>query len=136
MMQGRPVRIELNSADISSAAELNIYDWDGNAVTLGANERLAIQTLTIYAEQNTAPVVVFADSDDDNVVDNGERMAVAGVGTSTVWYYPHAMFGERGIVPHVIAAGGSGVVTIVGVGYIVEDRTETLGNHPSWDTRA
>lgn len=134
--QGKIVRIDLQSADLTTAAELGLYDEDGNAVTLQPHERLILQELGISAEQATDYVTVFSDDDDDNTVDAGERLMHVGsdtTGTAEVntrrQFGPEGLAGALGIVPHVIAAE-AGTVTVAGVGYIINGTSE--GYRPSW----
>jgi len=129
--QGRVVRVELQSTDLTTGTPVKIYDEDANEVTLQPHERLILREVHISSEQSTDDVTLFDDADDDNVVDDGERLFHVGsdtTGTTEVNrdrdFGPEGIACAIGIPPHVIASA-AGEVVLTGTGYIVDGKTPT-----------
>lgn len=119
--RGNYVRIELVSSDLQTAAPLGLYDADGQAVTLGANQRLLLAEVTVDAASGSELTTIYAGDGASPVA--GERLIAVGEGVEHIHYRGDYQSGHRGIVPRV-QAGGAGDVAITGVGYIIEDGSE------------
>lgn len=109
--------MRLSSADASTAVALTIYDSDGNAVTLGSDERVILHS--IGGAVATATLTIFADNDDDNTVDAGEELFIATNTAFSMEFGPEGIAGALGIPIHAIASG-AGQVDFVIVGSIVK----------------
>lgn len=134
--QGQIVRIELQSADLTTAAELGLFDENGKAVTLQAHERLVLRDITMNLAAAVGIVEIFSDDDDDNTPDSGELLlavsAVTAGGADLSHRHdfgPEGVAGAIGIVPHAVA-GEAGQLHIVGTAYIVNGKTPS--HRPDW----
>jgi len=116
---GKYCRMDLTSADVSTAVALVLYDANGAVITLDADERVIVRSINIKTAV-TIKVTVFADNDNDNVADDGERLlVVTGAGTTGTFlsaqFGPEGAMGALGIPIHVIAsAAGQVDLTITG----------------------
>lgn len=131
-MQGKYVKLELNSSNASSATAVNMYDDQFNAVSLQDHEQLRVLTLNLMVLDQIS-VQVFADENDDDAVDDGERVAVGDQGTHTV-SFEHETMGlacPNGVGLSVLASG-AGDFLLVGVGRIINNEPENPGGKPSW----
>jgi len=101
------VHSNLESADATTAIEMVLFDLNGAAVTLAADERLVfsyVQASGIAAGN----IIVFCDADDDNAVDAGEEVLV-GRGIAAFPFSSQGLYGnspwrgQLGAKPHLIA---------------------------------
>jgi hypothetical protein len=128
-MQGRTVKIQFSSADASTAAAISLFDDNDATVTLAANERLIIDSLTASLASAVTTVTVFSDDDADAAVDAGERIVVFSPGNGFFGS------GEEGYAVPIgktvkVKASGAGQVDITGTARIIKGKSE--GQRPSW----
>jgi hypothetical protein len=74
---GRYFRGFLSSGSLSTPAAIPLFDADGRAITLAANERLVITTVFLCGGATPATYTIFSDNDADGVVDTGEALLTA-----------------------------------------------------------
>lgn len=117
-MIGRSVKLQFTSSDASTAALMTIYDDNNAAVTLGANERLLVDTLTANLASAVLLVTVFGDDNADASVTAGERIAAFGPGANVFVAGEEGYTCKVGITPKV-KASGAGQVDITGSARIV-----------------
>jgi hypothetical protein len=113
-----PFRGYVSSADLSSGAEIPLYDTEGVAITVAATDVIHIYSLTM-AGSGSVTYTVFGDADDDNAVDTGEVVAVLRTQASVVPFnhaaYPRPVAVARGSKLHVISSGaGQADLTVTG----------------------
>lgn len=133
--QGETVSIQFASADATTAAPVVIYDADGKARPLAANERLLIDHLHGYGQPaagetpGVGRIDVFADGDGDGVVDAGELIVSFGEGSSDASFGKEGYSVPQGVTPKVLAAA-AGEVRVTGSARIIKASTE--GVRPAW----
>lgn len=126
---GDYVSIQFSSADASTTAAVTLYDSNGLPVTLGANERLLIDSL-VGSVNSTAGVTTLADDiDSDGTVDPGEIITQFEDGVVNIQGGREGRACAIGKTPKVKAAS-AGQVSFNGAGRIVKGKTEGL--RPSW----
>ena len=132
MLQGKYVKLELNSSDATTATPVKLYDDQQVEVTLQSYEQLRVLALNLMVIDDIT-VEVFADKDVDGAVDAGERVAHGGQGTHIV-SYEHSSMGLANAdgVGLKAKASGQGDFTLVGVGRIIQNKPENPGGEPSW----
>ena len=127
---GEYVAIEFSSADAQTAAVVTLKDADGATVTLAANERLLVDTLSANVAAAVTLVDVFADYDADGNVDAGERVASFGANVGNFDGGPEGFSIKTGFTLKVHASG-AGQVDVSGTARIV--RRGVDGDHrPSY----
>lgn len=119
---GKPVKFYAIAATATPVA-VTITDAQGQTVTLGANERLHISSVTLSTTNTTAGVstTLFDDADDDSAADTGEQLAAALLtlsGGVASFVFPHEDGQACGLgrVPKLLQPTGIGVVN--GMGFI------------------
>lgn len=120
MYRGEQVRIEFSSLDATTAAALSLFDSEGVARPLAANERLIIHNLVV-SPNNTATFYIFDDKNGNGTVDAGERLfskSSASTSVVPVLYGNEGLPCGKGRVPKVIAATAI-QVEVTGIGSIV-----------------
>lgn len=118
---GEPVRFELSSANITAATPLTLWNAQGVARLLAADERLIILSGMMSAV-SISTLIIFADANNNGVVDAGERLVVAYVAAGGAVYFEadnDAMCGVKGAIPKA-KSDVAGQVDITGVGYIIK----------------
>lgn len=116
----KSVRGYVESADLSTAAEVALFDENGDSVTLGENEQLVVSALyaSVDPSSGTAILQVFADENDDNTADAGEIFFGAIFEAGTVLNAGGNMGGvvlPKGAKPHAVSsAAGVGRISLVG----------------------
>lgn len=128
-MVGRTIKIQFSSADASTAAPVSLFDDNDVAVTLGANERLIIDTIAANIAAAVTLVTLFNDDNADAAVGSGERIAPFGANSGFF------QGGEEGYVCPIgrtpkVKASGAGQVDLDGSGRIVIGTGGTV--RPSW----
>jgi hypothetical protein len=139
LQHGNPVRCEFTSANATTAAAISIYDSDGNAVTLGADERLMLHHVSGQIAPASGLVVrLISDQDGDGDVDAGDVLWISastssavGEGGVNVNFHPYPIVCPRGITPKIKAAAAGQIDFVFGAS-IVKDRSEVLGGKPGW----
>lgn len=114
--RGERVSGELHSTDASGGAEVTLYDADGNSRALAADERLAVDYLSIVTAAGGDAAAYF-DIDDDNLIDAGEvlwRGDVAANGGAVLNWADNPRVGPAGAKPHARAPVGVLDVTLRG----------------------
>lgn len=121
MCSGEPVEFEFNSADAQTAAVLLMRSAGARTSrTLGAHERLIIQSLVSQITTTTA--FIFADTDGGGTLDAGDLMVPLGTGNSSIVFdgTGDGIAGAVGVMPKVKAAA-AGQIYIAGIGLVVKD---------------
>ena len=115
------VRAEFD-ADMSVGTEIVLRSASGAARVLGATETFVLVAGSVSSLQEDAEITIFADADNDNAVDAGERLVSYKVSAesphASFYFGPNGIYGAIGALPHVISAGADGTVTGTLVGYI------------------
>lgn len=118
---GKPVEFELNSADASTAAALVLREAGARAaLTLGAEDRLIIQTVTAKVTTATHANII-ADTDGDGDLDAGDLMVALFTGGNSIDLSGSTgggIAGAKGVVPKVLAQA-AGQIYLAGTGVIV-----------------
>ena len=124
---GQPCRGEYFTAS-GTGGEMTIYirdpaDDSWAARTLASDERLSI-TSAYCTMSVTGHVAIHCDTNDDNAVDDGERVVhvpawTTGGGISHFFGADDPWVGAAGAKPHVLASA-SGIVTAGFIGHIIK----------------
>jgi hypothetical protein len=105
-------------ATSSTGGEITLYDVNGNARTLGSEERLVITDATaIFSAAGEGGI--YFDADNDNVLDAGEavvRGSFTENGGVSVHFTGIPRWGAKGALPHVV--GPSGTIDAIITGFI------------------
>lgn len=129
MQQGETVNFQFSSADASTAAAVGIFNADGGVRTLGANERLIVDTLQGSLAAAVLTLNIFADANAGGTVGSGERVAVFGPGNN-FFEANEEGYGLPVGIGLSAKASGAGQVDVTGSGRIVKGKSE--GQRPSW----
>lgn len=128
--QGLVVRGELHSEDASGGEEIPLYTSDGDLRTLGASERLIIDSIVVHSVAG-GDTYVFFDADDDDALDDGETVVRADLeadGRIAQTFPQHsAPTGPKGAKPHAISPQGMLDVTLTGRIVAVIDKSGPVG---------
>jgi hypothetical protein len=126
---GSYVSMQFSSADASTIATISLYDADGVAVTLKANERLVIDS-AVFSVATAAGNTTFADDfNSSGTIGAGELICELSDGVVNMQGGDEGRACSIGKVPKVKAAA-AGQVSLTGTGRIVAGKTEGL--RPSW----
>lgn len=96
-------------ATASTGGEIALYNIDGNARVLAADERLVV-TDVLVAHDNGGDVAVYLDKDDDNTLDAGEtviRVPASANGGAAFNFAGIPRWGAEGAKPHVVCPSGT-----------------------------
>lgn len=128
---GDYVSIQFVSSDATTAAAIVLKDANDAVVTLKANERLLIDTLTGTLDPAvvTGIITLFADANNDGNVDTNEGTVAFTYTISTFSGGPEGFPFPIGLTPKV-KANTAGAVRIGGTGRTMKGQTEGL--RPSW----
>ncbi len=113
------VRIELISADATTAAAIVLYDSAGAVVTLGSTQHIFISQITLNTDTGML-LELFDDIATAGTVNTGERLEGGyyapngGIATT----FPTAKQCKRGSTPK-LKASAAGNVRCLGSGYIM-----------------
>jgi hypothetical protein len=116
---GENVHFEFSSADASAAAVVTIYNNDGGARALAANERLVITDIHASAGGAVGLVDIFNGTGASPAV--GERLFTFNLAATIGPAYPSLntpAYCRKGVVPKVKAAA-AGQLNVNGTGIIV-----------------
>lgn len=119
MERGEQVSFELSSADASTAAAVVVYDLEGRARTVGAKERLVIDSVQV-----ASAVAVVGDFYGGSGASAGAGERIVSFATTTSNGMLSADFEtpryvKTGITPKVKAAA-AGQFTLTGTGFILK----------------
>lgn len=116
--KGKPVKIEFDSADASTAATVNLYDEQGAAYTLGATERLLIGSLALAS---AAAITAEVYGGTGTSAAAGERILKVfspANGGQAIQHSFSPIVCKTGVVPKV-KGSASGAISVIGVGSVV-----------------
>ena len=133
---GEPYRLEFTSADAQTPASTKLFDADGNERTLESWEYIRLENLNVQMDNAVDEVEIFDDVDDDDTVDEGERIVTVGTNTTgnspanhDIQFDGDGKRLSKGRLPKVhAAAAGSIVVTGVAHVHVAGD----YGQTPPW----
>lgn len=117
--RGEPVHAELQSADVSTAAPVVLYNAQGTARTLAATERLLVWSVMIAS---AAAVTVDVYGGTGASAAAGERIATGYMAVNSNQGVQHSGLPfacKSGITPKV-KASGVGNVTVILLGEIIK----------------
>ena len=116
--RGEPVKLELNSSDVSTAAAMTCYNINGTARTIGATERLLIWSLTIASAAAVTVDVITSGT----AAAAGTRIATGYMAVNSSQGFQHS--GEPLAIPvgatPKVKASGAGAVTVIAIGEIIK----------------
>lgn len=75
------IRGTISVTSSADAQTFTFYDEFNNTVTLAADERIQIHTVTVSVTSGTHEITLFNDVDGDDAVDTGETLLVIALGS-------------------------------------------------------
>jgi hypothetical protein len=133
---GEPYRLEFSSSDATTAAETKLYDSEGNERVLQDWEYIRLVSVNVQMDNAVDEVDLFDDVNDNDSVNDGERLVKVGTNTSgnrsanhDIQFDGYGKYLSTGRNPKVLAAS-SGTVTVTGVAYV--HVAGDYGKRPPW----